>query len=233
MNVTFVTALLLPADKQTARPLDVYFKEFEYLATTGVPLHVYLDEDYPGTIPGAERTHVNRDDLPESPVLPSNRKITKDTTDYMCIQAMKLDLVARAAKSCTTPYLAWIDFGVFHMMTDKPAAQERLREIAVGTYLTDRLIAPGCWGPGDYGVDSVCWRFCGSFVLGHRDLFAPAYERQQAIARSIAPKITWEVNLWSYMDEFFHVYPADHNDLLLRIPNNINARSGETVHGVL
>jgi len=218
MNVTFVTAFILPRDGKLARPADIYKRQFQYLAEAGVPLYVYLDEQCDWDIPGSKRIRIQTDWLPDAPELPSNRNPEKDTVDYMCIQAMKLDLVARAAPHCSTPHLAWIDFGVFHMMEDKPRAQEALRNIAQRTYPKDRLIAPGCWPAGTYDLDSVCWRFCGSFVLGYRDLWEPAYAHQMDLARSFLPKLTWEVNMWSRMDEFFHVYPADHNDLLLAIP---------------
>lgn len=218
MNVTFVTAFVLPRDGVVSRPVDVYRKEFQYLLDSGVPLYVYLDERCEWDIPGAERIRIQTDWLPDDPQLPRNRNPTKDTVDYMCIQAMKLDLVARAASKCTTPYLAWIDLGVFHMMQDKRAAQEQLRTLADRTYPHDKLIAPGCWSSGMYDLDSVCWRFCGSFVLGHRDLWGPAYARQMELMQSFLPKLTWEVNVWSRMDEWFRVYPADHNDLLLSIP---------------
>jgi hypothetical protein len=218
MNVTFVTAFLLPRNGAPTRSIERYRTEFQYLADAGVPLYVYLDERCDWDIPGAERICIQTDWLPGNPKLPDYRNHEKDTVDYMCIQAMKLDLVARAASKCSTPYLAWIDFGVFHMMSDKVGAQEALRQIAARHYPRDKLIAPGCWPSGDYTMESVCWRFCGSFVLGHRDLWAPAYQRQMEVLRSIAPKITWEVNVWSRMDDLFYIYSADHNEALFCIP---------------
>jgi hypothetical protein len=216
MNVTFVTAFLRPPSG-LARPADVYLREYAYLASAGVPLWLYQDGSL--DLPCVEQIPITREGVPADPVLPSRRTPTKDTVDYFCIQAMKLELLAKAAQTCTTPYLAWIDFGVFHMLPDKAAGQEALRRIARGVYPTTTILAPGCWPAGSYGVDAVCWRFCGSFLLGHRDLFAPAYARQQTIARSIAPKVTWEVNLWSQMDDAFTVYPADHNASLFSIPD--------------
>lgn len=218
MNVTFVTAFILPRDGKLARPADIYKREFQYLAEAGVPLYVYLDERCDWDIPGSKRIRIQTDWLPDAPELPKQRNPEKDTVDYMCIQSMKLDLVAKAAAHCSTPYMAWIDFGVFHMMHDKTRAQETLRKLAQRTYPCNKLIAPGCWSAGTYDLDAVCWRFCGSFVLGYRDLWEPAYARQMKLARSFLPKLTWEVNLWSRMDDMFHVYPADHNDLLLAIP---------------
>jgi len=216
MNVTLVTAFLRPPSG-LARPVDVYLQEFSYLASAGVPLWLYHDGSL--DLPCVEQITITRTDVPSDPVLPSTRTPAKDTVDYFCIQAMKLELLAKAAQTCTTPYLAWVDFGVFHMLRDKAAGQETLRRIASRTYPSDKILAPGCWPAGSYGVDAVCWRFCGSFLLGHRDLFAAAYVRQQAIARSIAPKVTWEVNLWSQMDDSFRVYSADHNDSPFSIPD--------------
>jgi hypothetical protein len=215
MSVTFVTAFLRPTDA-LARPLEVYLREFEWLSSAGVPLWLYHDGSL--DLPCVEQIQITREGLPADPILPIHRTPAKDTLDYMCIQAMKLELLAKAATTCPTPYLAWVDFGVFHMLRDKAAGQAALRRIAQGVYPTTTLLAPGCWPAGSYSLDAVCWRFCGSFLLGHRDLFAAAYARQQEIARSIAPRVTWEVNLWSRMDELFTMYPADHNDSLFSIP---------------
>lgn len=220
MNVTFVTAFVHPRHSNPHRNLDVYFEEFTYLRDSGVPLIVFLDKSSKWDIPGAKTVEINTDLLDNNSILPSDRNPEKDTEDYFCVQAMKLELVTEAVQYCSTPYLAWIDFGVFHMMKQKQRVQEELVTLSKRYYPTDRLIAPGCWPSGEYGVDSVCWRFCGSFVLGHRSLWKNAYERQLALYRSLSPKLTWEVNIWAKMDDMFHVYSADHNESLFSIPEH-------------
>ena len=167
MNVTFVTAFLSPRNANPYRNVDVYMEKFRHLQEAGVPLIVYTDNQ---PIPNAKSIVIDTHWLPTTPVLPSNRNQTKDTEDYFCIQAMKLAIVADAVRYCSTPYLAWVDFGVFHMIHDIPNTQKILRDLAQRVYPNNRLIAPGCWPQGDYGIDSVAWRFCGSFVLGHRSL---------------------------------------------------------------
>ncbi len=242
MNVTFVTAFLHPRNSNPHRNLDVYLEEFTYLRDSGVPLIVFLDKSSPWNIPGSKTIEINTDLLTDNPILPSNRNPAKDTEDYFCVQAMKLQLVAEAVHHCSTPYLAWIDFGVFHMMKQKKQIQEELVALAKRDYVTDRLIAPGCWPHGDYGDDSVCWRFCGSFVLGHRSLWKNAYERQMTLYRDISPKLTWEVNIWAKMDDMFYVYSADHDDTLFSIPGyktmlrdliDNNATDKDTQHSYL
>lgn len=218
MNVTFVTAFVHPRNSCPHRNLDVYFEEFTYLRDAGVPLLVYLDKSSQWNIPGSKPVEINTTLLADPPVLPTDRNPAKDTEDYFCVQAMKIQLVADAVSHCSTPYLAWIDFGVFHMMKQKQAIQQELVALAKRHYPTDTLIAPGCWPSGDYGVDSVCWRFCGSFVLGHRSLWKNAYERQTTLYRSISPKLTWEVNIWAKMDDMFRVYTANHDETLFSIP---------------
>lgn len=218
MNVTFVTAFIHPRKSPTHRNTDVYFEEFTYLRDSGVPLIVFLDKSSQWNIPGSKTVEINTGLLTDNPVLPINRNPAKDTEDYFCVQAMKLQLVAEAVQFCSTPYLAWIDFGVFHMMKQKENIQNELRKLTSRNYPTDKLIAPGCWPHGDYGIDSVSWRFCGSFVLGHRSLWKSAYHRQMLLYQSISPKLTWEVNIWAQMDEMFHIYTADHNETLFSIP---------------
>jgi hypothetical protein len=113
-------------------------------------------------------------------------------------------------------FLAWIDFGILHMARDLPLWTHRLQAIATARFPTDRLLTPGCWPPGPYPIwEKICWRFCGSFVLGHRSLLARAFERQSQLVVDGLPKLTWEINYWCQMEEYFRVYTADHNDSLL------------------
>jgi hypothetical protein len=120
-----------------------------------------------------------------------------------------------ALKYTDDAFLAWLDFGAFHMFRDTEASTKLIQTIAVSEFPTHTILAPGCWQAGVYDWNSVCWRFCGTFLLGHRDLFLPAYERQTQIIQSYLPRVTWEVNYWAQMDDLFTVYMANHDDTLL------------------
>lgn len=124
-------------------------------------------------------------------------------------------------------FLMWVDFGAFHMIRDTEACIDVLQKLSSCELPRDRIIAPGCWDAGTYDWNSVCWRFCGTFFVGHRDLFIHAYVRQTDLVVSQLPKLTWEVNYWSQMDERFHVYRANHDDtLFMRVMTFVQRQPG-------
>jgi len=213
----FVTAFLRP--NTPYRSVDTYFTEFGHLASTGVPILLFLDTEFADrTFPPNVQvvsTTLDKTWLPSHIELPANRNTNKDTVEYLCIQLSKLKYLTLAREFTSDPFLAWIDFGAFHMFRDKNACSDYIRTIAGADFPRDKILAPGCWSSGIYDWNSVCWRFCGTFLIGHRDLFPPAYEHQMRLVRTMLPRLTWEVNYWAQMDERFEVYTANHDDTLL------------------
>lgn len=229
---TFVTAFYSPGHEKVYRDVETYFANFERLANTGIPIWLYLDVAFrdQGEVLVKKFSNVW---IPEyvtlsvlSGVLPLYRDHVKDTHEYFSMQLSKLRLVARAAETCKTPAIAWIDFGLFHMITDDEAAGGALRDIAFRS-VPDTIVTAGywpldeewCW-PGhpewNYTVWEVThWVFLGSILIGPRYLFAPAADRQDALVQLHSPKLTWEVNYWMFMHEHFTTYPARHNDTIL------------------
>lgn len=231
MGVTFVTALYLPAGPMF-KSVDTYFANFERLAATGIPLIVYLDARL--TDQGADLCHrypnILRCDyvtldtswVPKNVLLPSARRVEKDTVEYFCIQLNKLRLLRDSVQYATTSHLAWIDFGIYHIFKNPAAMDDCLRRIATAEFPTNILLAPGCWGlPAEHGVarfnvwNAICWRFCGGFLLGFAGLFEAAAARQESIVMGNMPGLTWEVNYWAMMEEYFTNYRADHNDSIV------------------
>lgn len=217
-TVTFVTMFIRP--KTSYRSVDTYLQEFRKLESTGLPIALYLDpsmKDYTFA-PNVRVTFMGLDTswLPDSIELPANRNKNKDNSDYYCIQLTKLNCMKLARDITSTPYLAWIDFAAFHMFTRTDYCVHLLHHIARSTIPHTKILAPGCWSPGTYDWNSVCWRFCGTFLIGHRDLFPCAYERQMELVRAFLPRLMWEVNYWAQMEDLFEVYAGDHNEELLR-----------------
>lgn len=218
MNVTFVTAFVSP--KTSYRSREAYLRNFETLARVGIPIYLFLEEpiaelpSFPNVT--VQYADLDRSWLPADPVLPANRNPNKDTLDYFCIQAWKMKCMSEASRRVETPYLAWIDFGIVHMIRDLPVARGALQLLATITYpRDDKIYTPSCWSHGGPDIwNSVAWRFCGSFLLGHRPLFPEAYRRQMDIIRANLPRVTWEVNYWTLMEDLFVFYPADHNERL-------------------
>lgn len=226
MSVTFVTAFIRLSTKD---PSD-YITYFEQLATTRIDILLFLDESlrtqgedlcikYPNVrIP----EYITLPSLSDNTILPSNRNIAKDTAEYLYVQHSKLGWLSKAVKYTTRPYLAWIDFRIFHVFKDPIASMQRLRDIEYDPPRTSRILAPGCWGPGAYDIwDSVVWRFCGGFLLGPRERFKSAHDRQTELIQENLPRLTWEVNYWTLMEDTFEWYHGDHNDTILpALPEN-------------
>lgn len=229
-QVTFISALFLPPGG-SYRSVDAYKQHFATLARTGIPVCLFLDPALRSYGEELERDWPNVRVLdyclPDKsflaglkegqPYLPARRNEKKDTVDYMCVQLMKLQVCARAAEIVHTPFLAWIDFGIAHMFKDTARCTEMLVEACRrSTWPRDKILSPGCWAAGSYPIwTSICWRHCGSFLLGARELFGPAAETQMDLVVKNLPGLTWEVNYWSGLERLFHVYTADHNDSIL------------------
>lgn len=213
----FVTAFLRPTTAY--RSVERYLAEFQTLAATGIPLLLFLDETLCDlSVPANVRvipTSLDTSWVPPDVCLPADRNPDKDTVEYFCIQLSKLTYLTKAREYTDDPLLVWIDFSIFHIIRDPHMCGRVLRRIATSEAPHDKLLAPGCWPPGVYTWNSVAWRFCGGFLLGHRDLFPAALERQTQLVQSQLPSLTWEVNYWAQMEEHFIVYPADHDDTMI------------------
>jgi hypothetical protein len=224
-GVTFVTALYLPSTP-IYKKVNTYIELFERLADTGISLILFLDdrlvaegERLVKTFPNIQICHyvtLDRTWITEETILPSVRNTDKDTADYFCIQLSKMKLLAKAAETAKTTHLAWIDFGIYHVFYDKHVCHYWLNKIAHSSFPTESIFLPGCWPTGIYNLwEHICWRYCGGFILGAKELFAPAAARQTELITAHLPRLTWEVNYWVLMEEYFTYYNADHNESLL------------------
>lgn len=226
MGVTFVTALYLPSGP-TYRKLNTYFAMFELLAATGVPIILYLDtrlesagkvllEKYPN-IQKCFYGTVDTSYVPADAQLPIERNIEKDTTDYFCIQLAKLRVLNDAIEHIKTSHIAWIDFGIYHMLRDRGLCHFLLNRIAASKFPSDIILSPSCWDTTPQSLwNKISWRHCGSFLLGSPNAIRRAYQKQMKIVMDNLPRLTWEVNYWAMMDDTFQHYRADHNDLILK-----------------
>jgi len=231
VGVTFVTALYLPAGPMF-KPVDTYFEQFEWLAATGVPLIVYLDarladrgavlcERFPNIL-RCEYVTLDTSWVPSNVLLPYTRREEKDTIEYFCIQLSKLRLLHESSTYVKTSHVAWIDFGIYYIFKNPNMVDKCLKIIAAAEFPTNKIMAAGCWPlPHELGWDrydvwnSICWRFCGGFLLGATGLFAAAAARQESLVMGNLPGLTWEVNYWAMMEEHFTNYRADHDDSII------------------
>ena len=235
-EIFYISALFLPSNLY--RSIDKYVYHFEQLASTGIKIGLYLDPllthlgEYLSKVYNNViiLDYLKFDDSFVNTVnvqLPNNRNTKKDTTEYMLIQLMKLNCMSRASNDdrINTQFIAWIDFGVFHMFKNIKKLQEIFRELKFNDkLLRTKIYAPGCWNIQfinlikGYGRDvwnNIFWRFSGSFLIGSRDLFTLAYRTQQKYVISNLPKLTWEVNYWIFLDDIFEWYEGNHDDSLI------------------
>lgn len=239
MRVVYVSAFIVPKSNELFRSSTEYQRCFERMAQSGIDLRLFLDksmkdygEDVVQRFPNVKLLdEVESEELPplrfDDFQLPSQRNLRKDTAEYILIQHRKLPLVERAVQLETDKdndtFFAWIDFGFFHLIEDDASKQravgEALRNVSLLSLPTERIISPGCWHRKIVQqVDlwnQICWRFCGSFLIGHHSLWSTAAQRQQELVQQNLPRITWEVNMWTVMEDLFFVLPANHNALLV------------------
>ena len=223
----FVTALYVLESQAPRRSLDAYLAHGRLLVAAGVPLRVHtspdLAEELRNSWKGLPTDHVElRTDVLAEPYwqmsvrLPKQRNLSKDTAFFLSVQLTKLKLCAIAAES--SDFVAWVDYGVFHVLEDVEASQQNLRSIAhrLPESGRTRLLSPTAWAEGEYELWHVpCWRHLGGFLLGPGAAFVRAYELQLKLVIAGLPILTWEINYWAMMDGEFDGYAADHNDSLI------------------
>lgn len=218
MNVTYVTAF-----HPVRSGLNTYLDKFDRFACLGIPILLFLDrqcilpKEYPNVtvIPST----LEMDWIPKDVELPKQRNTDKDTREYMVVMLHKMKYMYDALAYCDTPYLAWIDFGISHIIRNPSVTFQKLVDLQSFSRPLATILSPGCWGPiSSFVKDRVYWRFCGGFFLGPREMFPAAYERQTELVKQHLPALAWEVNYWAMMEDFFTWYVADHNDSILYVP---------------
>ena len=221
----FVTALINIQESRIDRGLDMRFAMFQKLAATGIRLHVFVDPEY------ADRVHVPNgvvevidfnalETVQKAPEgLPAHRLECKDTRGFMLLMNAKLEFVKRCMDTTTASHYAWIDFSVYHVLTD-PEASTRIRSLANRWYPSKCLFFPGCIGPGVLW-DRINWRFCGGFFLGDRDSLYDLYDTYIQTFPTL-PKLCWEVNVWAYLEHLgqkFDWFSGNHDNSILAVPS--------------
>jgi hypothetical protein len=215
MSVTFITAF-----HPVRSGIETYVQKFDQYASLQIPIILFLDrncvlpKEYPNVkvIPST----LEMDWIPKEVSLPRQRNETKDSREYMILMLHKMKYMNEALAHCHTPYLAWVDFGISHVIRNPAVTYQKLIDLQSFSEPLTTILSPGCWGQNTKFVkDAVYWRFCGGFFLGPREVFPRAYERQTLLVKQHLPALTWEVNYWALMDELFCWYSADHNDSMI------------------
>jgi hypothetical protein len=235
--VTFVSAFLdLSEDRTALRSPDTHLQHFLKIARSGINVHLFLNkacssfEEILREFPNIHIEYVEISELrtfasAQEARLPAVRNIKKDTRNFLLFINAKPEFVYRAIQCdiWKTMHYYWIDFGIFHVISDVPRAQKLLRQIS--SQQLSGLFIPGCvnMAPFEY-FNYVCWRFCGGVFAGDRqsliDFYHAVFEEYDKIVQERG--LTWEVNTWAYLESTGKISPtwlhADHNDSILHIP---------------
>ena len=227
--ITFVTALIDLHDEVNAyRSPEKRIEFFKKLNDTGIRLHVFVSPEHRDKIAvtnGIIET-IELEDLdtysisPEG--LPDNRTDGKDTRNFLILMNSKIELVNRAIDSGkhSSRHYAWVDFNIFHVLTDNAADQ--FKRLGEATYPSISMYVPGCWNK-NVVWDSINWRFCGGFFVGDIQSLREMYRLYWNEYPNI-PKLTWEVNMWAYLESIGWSctwYLANHDNTILDVPLEI------------
>ena len=228
MPVTFVTALFLPDLQAAKKYIDLAF----WIVTANVPLIVYTTPNLATLMRAAwaRTSHVRIiEDVPmedyweRDVTLPAERNMVKDTAFYMSVQLTKLKVCAHAARNCDTDLICWLDLGLFKISQNKGRFWLTLKSLANASGL-ERILSPGGYDscPAD-PLNKIRWKNLGGVLLGPKEDFSLAYDRQKQLVETHLPRLAWEVNYWALLTEegLFGLYPADHDDSIL---SNLNSR---------
>ena len=235
-RITFVSAFLhiysTPYDHRNNEWRITKFKE---LASTGIPICLFISPEFISCMREICETYSNVvvkrvlsitdtrfwklwSNLP----LPKHRKPEKDTLEYLCLMNSKIEFVEEVMWSNRffTDYFAWVDFNITHVFQSVEKSLKRLTYIYQHINQQKILAIPGCWQRGECQTDSIVWRFCGGFFVGHSTRLLPFFEKAWEQAQLCMP--TWEVNLWAKCETElpFQIdwFQADHNDSMTQLP---------------
>lgn len=239
MTITFVSAFLdLSEDRKELRSPELHLNHFLKIAKSGINIHLFINEsckmiyDACASYPNIHIDFLNLEDLrsfqaAQGAKLPDIRNHVKDTKNFILFMNAKPDFVYRAIQRSAFPssHYCWLDFGLFHVIKDVEDAQKHLRQLST-KQLRPGLFMPGCVGIREHDYfNAICWRFCGGVFAGDKQTLVHLYETVFSEYDTLVRErgLTWEVNIWAYLESVGKIHPiwfaADHNDSILRIPD--------------
>ena len=244
--LVFVTALLdLREDRSKGRSIETRFRQFKQLASSGIPLVLFLSRSYASydlsAFPNVRIEWFEFEDLPlwkrltgHTITLPPHRTHHHDTPHFLILMNSKVDLIRVAMDLVPASHYAWIDFNVTHVVKkDLGPFLNRLQMLANSRLRTPALFFPGC-GPWYKGAEKgneftkVMWRFCGGFFIGDRaslEQFGTLIW-EKGVPLLLEKGLTWEVNLWAYLENTEGAsntlpiwYKGSHDATLVHVPS--------------
>jgi hypothetical protein len=216
--------------------LPTLYQHFQQLLPhLHAPTYVFADREIPFAIPN--NVHVLLKPLDSFETyqkimgfpgtrLPKERNPQKDTAEFMALMNTKVEMMW-----CIQPYIprathiAWIDAGILKITKDAERVQVAFRQQQSVAWPANKVTIPGCWSsPIAPSSDSICWRFCGGFLVLPTSLLAAFYRAVSFMLEAwlAAGHIAWEVNVWAALEwaepAWFAWWAADHNETMLEVP---------------
>jgi len=234
-------------DRSGLKSLDFCFKHFESMAASGIEIVLFISKNIRNEISKIiekydnVRVHKEIELIEtrtwklfnkESYGLPERRNVKKDTIEYITLMNCKTEFVNEIIEDERyNGYdgYGWIDFNIFHVISDIENGQKRLKEISEKeTKIMKGVRIPGCWTiPGfryNEIMNEIHWRFCGGIYIGSREKIEEMcriYWLSIELIIEKQKKIVWEVNIWAIMEVEYGWRPewfaGDHNDTILNI----------------
>ncbi|MCD6029163.1 MAG: hypothetical protein K0S78_1337 [Thermomicrobiales bacterium] len=228
---TVITSMLIPqSDGHMTRPIGEYLSHFKHLVATGLPIILYVAPSLVEEVraPNVTVVPTTLEDLPLWRAiqgmelrLPAIRDPVKDTADYLALVNSKTELMRRTIDMVGADAThAFVDFGIFHFIRDKQRGEHRLRALRATS--VELVTLPGITRDFLDTMDRVDWRFCGSLFYGPTAAMRTFAEVHQERAQVLLPTLTWEVNVWAWMERHGELdcrwYQAGHNDSIVDFP---------------
>ena len=233
MSVLFVTGVydVYGGEGPSASLIEEFWRRLGVIAPHLPRLQIFGEEEACplAHLPNVAYARLLRDNIPLHAMLDCSVPASgcgnpaKDTKAYMRLICCKPELAALAAELCAeegreVPRLvAWIDAGISKVLSS--AEEDVLRlvadlsDVAALGAAESHVVVPGCWpwcirgGEGEY-TGAILWRFCGGFFFATPSLMRSfADETTRACARilEVTGAVTWEVNVWAYMEAHLDV----------------------------
>lgn len=214
--------IIIFADRDCAEILN-----FTYVKKSNITIILFnMEED----------SWIYQASLPYKDRLPFVRNSEKDTFEHVTLTQMKVEFLQKAIEMVgeSAGIFAWIDPNICHLFPNPLSSINYLNYLSRQTFIDSPFIAlPGCWDQkGSVDFNNVCWRFCGSFLIGD----AASIRGLNVIYKHFYPVLlkekntmTWEVNMWAQLEiegVFTPVwYKANHDASIANIPTSLYSQN--------
>lgn len=253
-NVTFVTAYLkvYDVDYHESRTFEKRLEFFMKIAELNINICLFVSPEYKDTFDLITTKYKNIniievlsiEDLEFTKLgnknadllnLPDIRSYEKDTSNYIFLMHSKIEFIKKTIdiNPFNNDHFCWFDFSLPYTFKDPEKSIFNLKVYSECSFIHEPfIIMPGCWS-SKYGnikflKDYVCWRFCGSFLMGDKNSLLSFYDVSKSHFEdflTLTGKLVWEVNYWAWLEAEGYISPiwylSGHDDTQLIIQTQV------------